>query len=221
MEEFADALTSLQRRTVRVSGEGVVEAAPDAATISVGVYVSKASQKKAREEAAVVATAIIAAIKAVGIPTKDIQTGRFSVHPQRSIEEKGKPVTIIGYSVLNNVVVTVRNLELLSETLDAALAMSASQVSGPDFFLQHPGKEEDAARQLAMQNARHRAEVLAEAAGQKLGNVISIIDGNSWRPSRPRAMMADYSRSSAPTPIETGTEAVTANVEVVWEMLPC
>jgi len=203
---------------VRVQGHGMLEVAPDAATISVGVLVSRPSQKKSREEAAVRANAIVASIKGAGIPERDIQTSRFSVSPQRTFDPKGKPGDIVGYEVRNTVNVIVRDLDRVSEVLDAAMAAGANEVHGPDFFIQHPEAAEDDVRRLAMASARRRAEVLAAVEGKTLGPVRSIVDAESRAPIPRMALMAKAVSADVTTPIEAGTERITASVEVVWEL---
>jgi uncharacterized protein YggE len=205
--------------TVRVRGEGMIEVAPEAATISVGVLVSEPNQKKAREEAAARAGAVIAAVKEAGIPDRDIQTSNYSVSPQRNFDSKGKPIAIVGYDVRNTISVTVRDLDQLPATLDAAMAASANQVSGPDFFILHPEAAEDEARRLAMASARRRAEVLAATAGRTLGAVRSIVEGDSRAPAPRMALMARAAPMDTATPVEAGTERIMASVEVTWELV--
>lgn len=206
------------RPTVRVRGEGFVDIAPDAATMEIGIQVSRANLKKAREEAAGRATAIIAALKDTGIPARDIQTSGFAVYPQRNLETKGKPITILGYDVRNRVKVTVRDLQRLPAALDAAIVASANQVSRPEFFLQHPEAAEDEARKLAMASARRLAEVLAAAEGKRLGSLRQIVDGESRLPAPRMAFMAKAAAMDTSTPIEPGIERITASVEVVWDL---
>jgi hypothetical protein len=207
-------------RTVRVRGEGTVEAQPDAARISAGVSITHASLKKAREDAARQASAIIAAAKSAGVPSSDIQTSGYAVYPQYSAASKGKekPAEIVGYDVRNTVSIVVRDLERLAEALDAVVTAGANQVSGPDFYLQQPEVHEEEARRRAMASARRRAEVLAAAAGARLGAVRSIVDGDQPAMPAPRMMRAMAADAATPTPIEVGTERITASVEVTWDL---
>lgn len=204
--------------SVRVRGEGVVEVIPDAARISVGIFASRANLKKARQEAASSATGIVAAIKALGIPSRDMQTSRFSIYPRTDRDAKGKE-TMLGYDVRNTVTITVRDLDQLPVVLDAAVEASANQVTGPVFFIQHPEEAEGEARRLAMASARRRAEVLAREAGATLGRVRSIADYESGSRGTFRNMRVMASVAERSIPIEAGTETVAAEVEVVWELV--
>lgn len=203
--------------TVRVRGKGTVEAVPDAARISLGIATSKKSLKKAQDEAARIATAIIAAVKEAGIAARDIQTSRYSVYPRTDRDATGKE-TMLGYDVHNTVTIMVRDLDQLPRVLDAATGANANQIAGPDFFIQHPEGAEDEARRLAMASARRHAEVLAEVAGATLGRIRSIVEVETGGWDGGRVM---YSRANVlrePVPIEFGIETITAHVEVVWEL---
>jgi uncharacterized protein YggE len=221
MNDRDDSREGFPTPTVRAQGEGWVEVAPDAATITVSVQVARPSLPAARDEAASRAAAMIAAAKEAGIPARDIQTGSYRIQPLRDTGPDGNPTVTRGYEVRNAVTVTVRDLDRLPAVLDAATAAGANQVQGPDFFIQHPEEAEDEARRLAMANARRHAETLAATEGATLGPVRSIVDGGSHGPPVPRmAYRAMAVAESAPaTPIEAGTERITARVEVVWDLV--
>ncbi|MCC7024978.1 MAG: SIMPL domain-containing protein [Thermomicrobiales bacterium] len=220
MGERADVLERHERRTVRVRGEGIVEVAPDAATLVGGVFVSKANLKKARDEAAAKATAIIAAARESGVARRDIQTGRYAVYPRQEVDGKGRPVSSITYEVSNRITVAVRDLERLPDLLDAMTASGANQVDGPIFFLQHPEEAEDEARRRAMATARRRAEVLAAAAGSTLGTILTIAESGASSGVRLAERSVRFSLDApAATPIEAGTERIVASIEVTWELV--
>ncbi len=206
-------------RTVSAHAVGIVDVSPDGAEIGAGIQVTQTSLAAARDEAARQASAVIAAAKKAGVPASDIRTSRFSIYPQRSAERKGKPAAIVAYDVQNALTFIVRDLEQLPNVLDAVIAAGANQISGPEFFVQHPETFEDEARQRAVASARHRAEVVAAAAGATVGRVISIVDGTPRSGPAPRMMLAKLADAAPPTPIEAGTGRVSASVEVVWELV--
>jgi uncharacterized protein YggE len=124
--------------TVLAQGEGAVDVVPDAARVVIGVQVASSGLATARDEAASRAETAIAAVKAVDIPARDIQTSGYRVHPLRDVDPDGHPTATRGYQVRNAVTVTVRDLDALPAVLDAATAAGANEVHGPEFFLQHP-----------------------------------------------------------------------------------
>ena len=67
--------------TITVTGTGSVTRVPDVARVSVGVGVTKSTVKAARDAAGKSMSAIIDAIKALGIDEKDIKTDRDRPEP--------------------------------------------------------------------------------------------------------------------------------------------
>ena len=206
--------------TVQVRGEGSIEVVPDAATVVAGVLTTASDLAQARDDAARIASDLIASARSAGLRDKDIQTSAYTIIPRRAVDKKGNVGAITSYDIRNRVTLTVRELDLLPTVMDAVTGAGGNELAGPLFFVQQPETAEDEARRLAMASARRRAEVLAASAGATLGRVLSIVDGESYGPA-PRSMaMARYSiHDSQPPPIEAGVEEVTASVEVIWELV--
>jgi uncharacterized protein len=207
---------------VTVEGRGVVRAAPDAATIQVGIDARSTSVANARESAARQMTAAIEALLARGVARADLQTDFYRVSLIWNRDAKGQPTTGWGYSVHNELKATIRDLDRLGDVLDDALAAGMTQLSGPTFFIERPQALEDEARRLAVADARRRAEILAGAAGAELGRIVSIVEHEPGG-RRPLFRRAAYAADamSAPnvaTPIESGMEEITVEVQTIWEL---
>ncbi len=67
-----------------------------------------------------------------------------------------------------------------------------------------------------MQDARARAEVLAGAAGVKLGRLLSITAGGYGGPSPAPLYRAEA--AMAPVPVAAGEVAMTVTATLVWEI---
>jgi uncharacterized protein YggE len=206
--------------TLNVTGTGEVSVAPDMATLRIGVETrgdSAAAAVAANNEAA---QAVIAAIKGNGVADKDIQTSNFSVSPvydETSYQRPGGP-RIIGYQATNQVAARVRDLDRLPGLLDATVGSGANRIDGLEFGLADDTAAADEARRLAVEDARRKAEVYAEAAGVRLGPVRSIGEGGGGPiPYYDRAMRAE---AAAAVPIERGQTTVAASVHIVWEIAP-
>ena len=81
-----------------------------------------------------------------------------------------------GYTVSNQVRITVRDVKRLGEILDQAISLGANQMHGIAFEVSTAETLKDDARKPAMQNARRRAEFYATAAGAQLGPVLRIAE---------------------------------------------
>ena len=94
--------------TISVAGSGKVTVVPDMATINLGVLIQREKAKAAREAGAEAMTKVIAALKALGIDDKDIQTSWVSLNPVYDYQSTTQRIT--GYQLQNTVSVTVRDL---------------------------------------------------------------------------------------------------------------
>jgi uncharacterized protein YggE len=89
------------------------------------------------------------------------------------------------YTATNNVEVTIRNLDAAGVVLSAATGAGANQLYGLRFEIEDPSALQAEARKKAVEDARARAERLAQLAGVKLGPAVSISEldgGGSRRP---------------------------------------
>jgi uncharacterized protein YggE len=203
---------------VTVSGEGTVTAPPDVAMITLGVSTQAATVADARDQAASALDAMIASIRNNGVDEDDIQTQNLSIFPEYSYPD-GNPV-LRGYRVTNQVHVTVRDIDTTSQVVDDAVAAGgdATQIQGISFTIDDPASLRDQARELAVRDARARADVLASAAGVSLGDAIRISETTS--PDGPIPVFArdEAAQSGADiaTPIEPGQLDVTVLVTVTW-----
>ena len=164
---------------ITVVGQGTASVVPDIARITLGVETTAATVADGSTENQAKMKALLAALKAVGIPEKDIQTTNYSIMVNRGQEQ---PVTELGktgtaatsYTVSNNVTVTIRDLTLVSEVIDAAIEAGANNIWGISFTVEKPDAGLADARAKAMADAKLRAEALAKLGEVTLGPVMSM-----------------------------------------------
>jgi uncharacterized protein YggE len=199
--------------TISVAASGKVTIVPDVARLSVGVTITKPTVKAARSAAAGVITNIVVAVKRLGVADADIQTSGLSLYPQYA---KGSSTRITGYTVGEQLQITVRDLDKAGDVVDAATARGATEVNGISFELADPAKAMNDARAAAIAAAQTSAQAMAVAGHVTLGSVVSITDVS---PSTPiytgtlRAFAADQA-----TAIQAGSQDVSVTVNVVFEI---
>ncbi len=210
----AEAQEKRADRWVMVAGHGSVDAVPDSAEITTGVVSEAQTAREALTANNAAMGKIVDGLKAAGIDAKDIQTQQFQIHP-RYRTYKDRPQQIEGYTVRNQVSVKVREIAKLGEIVDQVVTLGANQASNIQFIVSDAEKRKDEARKLAMENAKHRARLLAEAAGARLGPVMTISE-EVMGPRPPRPMVARSAMSAESVPIEAGSETLRVRVEVVY-----
>lgn len=206
-----------ERSGISVVGEGAVTVTPSTALILFGVNVFDASLAKAQQQAAQQMDAVIARLKASGIAEQDIKTVNYSVNPEYDFRDGGSP-TLRGYRVINTVQVKVRRIDTVGQLIDDVVAAGATQVQGISFEAENPEALKSQARELAMANARAKAEQMANLAGVTLGRPILIEESDTGGvPPRP-VPFAEAAPAAQRTPIQPGETEVRTTVHVVYSI---
>lgn len=207
--------------TISGSASSEVKVVPDRATIRISVQTRATTASAAASENARKQSAVLAALRSLGLPNEQLSTADYSVSPEYRYEQNKSPV-LTGYTVTNSIVADVRDLKLLGKVLDAALANGANMVSSLDFY----SSNTDAARRQAVSDAvakaRSEAEVAARAAGGTLGTLRSLnISGNVQPPPPRPVMMAAVGRmADSSTPISAGEQSLSVSIFASWSFIP-
>lgn len=203
---------------INVTGTGTVEAAPDIASLTIGVTTQGETAVAALAANSAAMEAVMARLTAAGVEARDMQTSNLSVNPNwtgydSSMGSSGP--TISGYVAANLLTVTIRDLAGLGPVLDAAVQDGANTLNGLSFGFADPGPLLDEARKEAVADARARAELLATAAGVKLGRILSISEG---APEGGPMPMYKAELAAAPVPVAAGAMDVAASVTIFYEI---
>ncbi len=207
-------------RTMTVSGQGEVKAAPDEAVLSAGVVTQARSAAAALAANSRAMNGVFDALKRIGIPDKSVQTSDFSVTAQYQTDQHGNTTQkIIGYQVSNNVTVIVDDLGKLGSAIDALVTSGANSMGGIAFTIRDPKPLLTEARAEAVKDALQRANTYASAAGLTLGPITSIGENGDVTP-RPmmRKMMTMSAANDLATPVAAGEDSITAGVSITFEI---
>lgn len=216
-------------RTVTVSATATVEREPEKAMLLLAVESTGATARAASEANATRMAAVIAALRKAGIPDREIRTISYELHPQyapppdrpRPLDASQEP-RIVGYRASNMVQVGIDPVSRVGAIIDAAINAGANRVANLTYELRDPDAARRDALRLAIEKARSEAQVMAEAAGQRLGPPLNI-NTSSYTPPRfaGRVMMdvAQESMLAAPTPIEPGMLSVSATVNITFRLV--
>ncbi|MGW0173567.1 SIMPL domain-containing protein [Rhodococcus sp. NPDC003322] len=199
---------------ISTQGVGKVTAAPDTATVVLGVQTQAATAEAALASNAEKATALIDSLKSRGIESKDIATSGLSVQPTFAPAS----TDITGYQVTNQVTATVHDIAGAGALIDAAAAAAgdAVRVQQMTFSIGDDSDLRAQARAKAVEQAKAQAGQIADAAGVELGGVRWISEVAAAPPGPlPGRMQSDQVAS---TPVEPGTQELTVTVSVVYDI---
>ena len=198
---------------ITVTGEASVTVVPDLATVTLGVMTIGATAGEALSANSAAVKGVMDRLTAAGIDARDIQTSNLSLNPNYMVSDGMTAPLIQNYTASNMVTVVVRKLDTTGAVLDAAVKDGANTLNGLSFGLADQRPAQDKARVAAVADAKARAALLAEAAGVKLGGIVSISEGGSYQPPQPMFRMAADSEAA---PVSGGTLDITASVTMVW-----
>lgn len=207
--------------TITVVGEAREEVAPDQAVLS-GQLISKAKKLSiAKEENDGLAKRVASVAAAFDIPKEKIAASNVYIAPEYVWNQGENKQDQVGYIVSRNLSITMDNMEIHERLLSALLDKGIDQINGVQFNIADPESHQDKLRVKALENAHKRAQILAEAAGAKLGKVISInteaVEHSPMPVPRGVAMMAK-SEGLSTAPSLPGTVSLQQNIYVVYEL---
>jgi uncharacterized protein YggE len=165
-------------RTIQTNGSAVVRVQPDKVSVRLGVETFAATARESQVNNARLIEAVIKAVRNRGVPSQDISTDYFSVNPEYDYNNSARKVT--GYRANNTILVTLRQVNKLSEVLTAALDAGATTVQDVSFNTSRLRELRDQARALAVQAALEKAQSIAGAAKVSAGDVQTITDNTNW-----------------------------------------
>lgn len=213
-----------QPRTISVNATAEVRRAPDRAVISLAVETTAATAAEASSRNAEQMSRVLEAIRRLGIDREDIQTRRVELSPRYERMQPGREdqqPRIAGYVATNQVVVTVDDIGMVGQIVDAGIAAGANRVSGISFELRDPEAAHHEALRLAVQRATREARVVAEALGEPLGPALTVSTSAYMPPPQPMAMRARveaFDAQQMPTPVEPGELDVQATVSITFRI---
>ena len=202
---------------ISVSGQGRADVAPDMAVVNIGIVTTGKTAQLAQAENAKIASDVTAALGKLGIFSKDIQT-HYTMSP---VYEKGDYRKAAGYRASNTVTVTVNDVDKTGQVIDTALKSGATDVNGLSFGLKDARSVRNTALQMAVQDARSKADAIAAALGVKIVGIQNVKEdgGNCARYEVANARLAKLDGgAAADTPVSAGTVEVNADVHIDFQI---
>jgi hypothetical protein len=201
---------------ITAQGTGRVKGQPDLLTLLLGVETRAASSEAALKDNSNRANALIDTLKGHGVAAADIATSQLSISP--TYDNNGQRIT--GYQVSNLVTARLHDLRGAGAVIDAAAgaAGDAIRIQQVALTFDDDSARPATARADAVRRAHDQADQMAKAAGVRLGKVRSISEGTSVSPQPYPLRGAGLAAGAPPTPIQPGTQELTVDVNVVYDI---
>ncbi|MGH9349002.1 MAG: SIMPL domain-containing protein [Vicinamibacterales bacterium] len=204
---------------VVTGGEGVVQAVPDRAFVTITAESRASNPREAQRRNTELMKPVQDRLRAAGIPADAIRTTYYELQQEWDYVN-GRRVSR-GYVARNSVEVRVDAIDRLGEILDIAVTAGATSVGEIRFDLKDRAKLEREALRLAVADARARAEAAAAGAGQSIARVVRIEEQGVIAPPQPpipMVRMATREEAQADVPIAAGRMELRARVTLTAEL---
>lgn len=199
---------STSSNVITVTGKADTDVKPDIALIT---FTSRSEAKKTADAQDAVKKQVqqaVDALKALGVAEKDIKTTSVNSYPKYSYPTavcnsyscpQPKPV-LDGYEYIQTNEVKIRKTEITGDVLEALGKLEINELSGPNFTVDDIEKVKDTVRELAIENAKSKAQTLADQLGVDLVRITSFSESSGDyypRPMYAMSKMMDVSMGSA------------------------
>lgn len=204
--------------TVTVTGEGSASAPPDLAVVDAGVETTAKTSQSALDAQNRAAAALLAAVRAQGVPERDIRTRSVTLVPLHDSTDGVSRLT--GYQAAQSFTVKVRDVARTGAVLQAVTdaAGDAARVGSVVFDVSDPAPLQARARAAAHADAHAKAEQYALLSGRRLGALLSLSEDASTypRPVSPAGETSGVGIGAAP--LAPGEIRAGATVTAVYEL---
>lgn len=209
--------------TIAVSGMAEQEVAPDMAYIDIGINVRADDAETARTQEAQIASQIRRALLGLAITDSDLQNTSYYLYQEYKVDRNGVR-TADKYVLDSSIKVTVKDLDKLSQVIDNVVEAGATNISNITYALSTQNIIQRQLLATAVENARDKAAVVANAGSRTLGNMLSA-DVNSFDGATIVAYGANKLRSTTnlaedgvATKLSPGKIKLNARVQVVFSL---
>jgi hypothetical protein len=203
-------------------GTAAIEVLPDFVSVYFSVDTKGSTADEASDKNSEIVDKMKSALLAAGISEDEIKTQGFSVYPNYDYSSSVQKIT--GYSASHSlkVEIDVDEKNKIGSVIDAGVGAGAG-ISYINFELseENQSKYKTETIKKATEDARLKAEALAEGSGSRLGSLVSISTSDfgyvPWLAASEDAVKGNSGAEIA-TSINPGEQEVTASVTAVFRI---
>ena len=213
-------ICALAEKTLNVTGSGTVYLDADIAYASLGVSYTGADLSVIQQQANETIEAVCKAMEEAGLDAKNISTDSINIYPMYDYSENEDKLT--GYRIDERLSIRTENIDALGAYIDAAFAAGANTFDSITFSVKDDSQAKKDALKKAVQDAREKAEVIAEASGEEIDGVATISESEQYSyyntDSRAYIMKTESADAAAGTTVRAAQINVSADVQIAYRL---
>ena len=212
--------SALAEKTLNVTGSGTVYLDADIAYASLGVSYTGADLSVIQQQANETIEAVCKAMEEAGLDAKNISTDNINIYPMYDYSENDSKLT--GYRIDERLSIHTEDIDALGAYIDAAFAAGANTFDSITFSVKDDSQAKKDALKKAVQDAREKAEVIAEASGEEIDSVVTISENEQYSyyntDSRAYIMKSESADAGAGTTVRAAQINVSADVQITYRL---
>ena len=177
---LAVSAAALADTEIAVSGEGNILVSADTAVVNIGVNIRDRNALKAQQRANEVIAAVRKVLTDNGIAAEDINTGYVDLYSIYDYDYSSGSETVSMYTANSMLAIQLKDMTQVGKVIDLAFGAGANSLNGVSFSASDTDAARKEALKAAVEQARVKAEVLAEAAGLKITGIEAINEGGTY-----------------------------------------
>ena len=224
--------TQAVQRTIQVSASDSVKVSPDMAELSLTICPQGATAQEAQAQAASELDALKAALAALGIDEKNIVASQVNIYARYDWSDYVEK--IVGYQASIDITLRELTIDQANSAIPAIAGIEDTTLDGTRFYVSTYDERYQEALVSALQVAKAKAQVLAQAAGAQLGavaNVCENYDSQEYRYSSVQAKSeadtmavaeaaaADTGAGNSSDMLNPGEIEIKASISVTYELM--
>ncbi|MBS3120053.1 SIMPL domain-containing protein [Candidatus Woesearchaeota archaeon] len=208
-----------QDKLIQVSGEASLTTMPDEAVVLLGVEHTSDTAEQAQAMVAQDINNVMAALKNQGIPENKIETSSFQVYPRQEWNQREQKYEQKGFTASHMLKVTSTEVNSVGRLLDAAVSAGANNIQSVSFQLTRESQAgiRKELLKLAGEDARAKADAMAEGLGVMVGSVSSAQESGPI--FLPVMFGAKALAEAAPSQISPQSLEVSASLQISYQIV--
>ena len=203
---------------ISVSGTGEIRVSADTAVISLGVNARDKDVLKAQQSVNESIAAIRTALIGQGVKEENINTEFINIYVTYDYQNDQEEVA--AYNASSTLAIKVTDMESVGSLIDVSFAAGANTLNGISFSATDTEEAKNEALRKASEDAKNKAEILAEASGVKITGIESISENGVYSYENSvgniYAKGMDMAAAEAGTVVQAAKLVVSATVNITY-----
>ncbi len=209
--------TMFSKRTITVTGSANRQETNQLASFNATMSNKNADKAIAVSEVTQKSQKLVDDLKAFGVADKDLKTQSLNIYrDQTPYWDNGVQKYKDGdWSASISVDITLRDLTKSGELTDLLAKSDTSNIYGPNYALTENEPDKTILLKTAYNNAKAKAESLANGMGLKVGKVLAVVEGSQASSIYP---LRDAAMGAGGGGMEPGSSSVSTSLTVTFEL---